>query len=99
MENQKPKKSFGQWIKTSITIRMLMVGILILVLLIPLSYIKSLIQERSIRQEQTVVSDINQKWGNQVMLYGPILKIPYQTHKIKKTWDEKKTTTINNNIH
>ncbi|MBQ4805064.1 cell envelope integrity protein CreD [Aquimarina sp. MMG015] len=89
MENQKPKKSFGQWIKTSITIRMLMVGILILVLLIPLSYIKSLIQERSIRQEQTVVSDINQKWGNQVMLYGPILKLPYQTHNIKKIWDEK----------
>ncbi|WP_299901435.1 cell envelope integrity protein CreD [uncultured Aquimarina sp.] len=89
METQKQKKSFGQWIKTSVTIRMLMVGILILVLLIPLSYIKNLIQERSIRQEQTVVNDINQKWGNEVLLYGPVLKIPYQTHKTKKIWDEK----------
>ncbi|KAA1247183.1 cell envelope integrity protein CreD [Aquimarina sp. RZ0] len=88
MESQKQKKSFGQWIKTSITIRMLMVGILILVLLIPLSYIKNLIQERSFRQKE-VVSEINQKWGNEVLLYGPVLKIPYQTHALKKTWDEK----------
>ncbi|KZS41229.1 hypothetical protein AWE51_22755 [Aquimarina aggregata] len=88
METQKQKKSFGQWIKTSITIRMLMVGILILVLLIPLSYIKNLIQERAYRQEE-VVKEINQKWGNEVLLYGPVLKIPYQIHSLKKTWDDK----------
>ncbi|MBQ4822211.1 cell envelope integrity protein CreD [Aquimarina sp. MMG016] len=88
MDTQPQKKSFGQWIKTSITVRMLMVGILILVLLIPLSYIKNLIQERSFRQEE-VVSEINQKWGNQVLLYGPVLKIPYQIHHPKKIWDEK----------
>lgn len=85
---EKQKKSFGQWLKTSITIRMLMVGILILVLLIPLSYIKSLIKERSYRQEE-VVSEINQKWGNEILLYGPVLKIPYQIHNLKKTWDDK----------
>jgi len=88
MEMQKQKKSFGQWIKTSITVRMLMVGILILVLLIPLTYIKNLIQERAQRQEE-VVRDINQKWGNEVLLYGPVLKIPYQIHTPKKIWDEK----------
>ncbi|WP_109851769.1 cell envelope integrity protein CreD [Aquimarina sp. AU58] len=88
METQKQKKSFGQWLKTSITVRMLMVGILILVLLIPLSYIKDLIRERSYRQEE-VVKEINQKWGNEVLLYGPILKIPYQVHTLKKTWDDK----------
>ncbi|GAA4279259.1 cell envelope integrity protein CreD [Aquimarina mytili] len=65
-----------------------MVGILILVLLIPLSYIKNLIQERAYRQEE-VVREINQKWGNEVLLYGPILKIPYQIHSLKKIWDEK----------
>ncbi|MEW7291095.1 cell envelope integrity protein CreD [Aquimarina sp. 2304DJ70-9] len=88
METQKQKKSFGQWLKTSITIRMLMVGILILVLLIPLSYVKNLIQERAYRQEE-VVKEINQKWGNEVLLYGPVLKIPYQVHNLKKSWDEK----------
>ncbi len=97
METQKQKKSFGQWIKTSITVRMLMVGILILVLLIPLSFIKNLIQERAYRQKE-VVSEINQKWGNEVLLYGPILKIPYQTHKLKKIWDEKTKSYIQEDI-
>jgi inner membrane protein len=85
---EKQKKSFGQWLKTSITVRMLMVGILILVLLIPLSYIKNLIQERAYRQEE-VVKEINQKWGNEVLLYGPVLKIPYQIHTLQKNWDDK----------
>ncbi len=56
MENtnkQHPNK-FSNWLKTSITARMLMVGFLILILLIPLSYIESLILERSFRQKDVV---------------------------------------------
>ena len=87
MDTTPQKKSFGQWIKTSLTVRMLMVGILILILLIPLVYIQNLIRERAIRQKE-VVSEINQKWGNEVLLYGPILKVPYQIHNLKKTWNE-----------
>ena len=95
------KKSFGQWIKTSLTIRMMMIGILILVMLIPLSFIESLIRERAFRQEE-VVKEINEKWGNEVLLYGPLLKVPYNTHTTSKIWDEKtkvykeeKTTAVN----
>ncbi len=97
METQKQKKSFGQWLKTSITVRMMMVGILILVLLIPLSYIRSLIQERAFRQEE-VVKEINQKWGNEVLIYGPILKVPYQIHTLKKLWDEKTKSYIEEDL-
>ncbi len=70
------KSKIGNWAKNSISARMLTVGFLILVLLIPLSYIKSLILERSYRQE-IVVKEINNKWGTEVLLYGPILKVPY----------------------
>ena len=91
------RKSFGQWLRTSLTARMLTVGILILVLLIPLSYIQNLIYERSMRQ-QDVVREINQKWGNQVLLYGPIVKIPYKTHTINKTWDDKSKVYIEKDI-
>ncbi|OAD42964.1 cell envelope integrity protein CreD [Polaribacter atrinae] len=80
--NNQQKGKFGRWVKTSITARMLMVGILILVLMIPLSYIKSLIYERMIRQQE-VVSEINQKWGEEVLIYGPILKVPYKTYSEK----------------
>ncbi|WP_420551345.1 cell envelope integrity protein CreD [Tenacibaculum aiptasiae] len=73
---------FAKWIRTSITARMAMVGFLILILLIPLSFIKSLINERMHRQKE-VVQEINQKWGKEVLLYGPILKIPYKTYHKK----------------
>ena len=61
MENQKGK--FGNWLRNSITAKMLIVGILALALLIPLSFVKNIIYERSNRQSQ-VISEINQKWGN-----------------------------------
>lgn len=75
---EKPNKNkFGNWIKTSITARMLMVGALVLILLIPLIYIEDLIRERSMRQ-QSVINEINQQWGNEVLLNGPVLQIPYK---------------------
>ncbi|PWK18229.1 cell envelope integrity protein CreD [Xanthomarina spongicola] len=92
LEKQNTNK-FGQWIKTSITARMIIVGFLIIVLLIPLSYINSLITERSIRQKD-VVTEINNKWGNHVMVYGPILKLPYKTYLETKTYNETTKTYL-----
>ena len=53
-QNNQNKNRFGQWLKTSITARMLMVGFLTLILLIPLAFIESLITERSFRQNDVV---------------------------------------------
>ncbi len=89
---EKPNNNkFGQWLKTSITARMLMVGALVLVLLIPLTYVNILIEERAFRQ-QDVVNEINKKWGNEVMVYGPILKLPYKTYSETSTYNEKTKT-------
>ncbi len=90
MEQTKKQNTnkFGHWLKTSITARMLMVGALIIVLLIPLSYIDSLIRERSYRQVD-VVNEINGKWGNEVLVYGPILKLPYKTYTEISKYNEK----------
>jgi inner membrane protein len=76
MENQtnfQEKKSIFQ----SSTAKMIMVGILILVLLVPLTLVQDLIVERSVRQKE-VISETTSKWGNSVYFYGPILKIPYK---------------------
>lgn len=89
-----PKNKISNWVKNSISARMIMIGILILILLIPLSYIEALINERADRQE-SVVKEINTKWGTEVLLYGPILKIPYKTfsEKILTNSETKKVTT------
>lgn len=90
--NKHQQNKFGHWIKTSITARMLMVGFLTLILLIPLFFIEGLIRERSHRQTE-VINEINQQWGNEVLIYGPILKVPYKTYK-EKTVTDKKTKKV-----
>ncbi|TGV02579.1 cell envelope integrity protein CreD [Flavivirga rizhaonensis] len=98
MENtNKQQNKFGHWIKTSITARMLMVGFLTLVLLIPLVFIEDLIRERSSRQTE-VINEINQQWGNEVLIYGPILKVPYKIYKEKTVTDKKTKKVYTENI-
>ncbi|KJD32104.1 membrane protein [Tamlana nanhaiensis] len=83
-----PPNRFSNWLKTSITSRMVMIGFLTLVLLVPLTFIQNLIQERSFRQDE-VVNEINEQWGNEVLIYGPILKVPYKTYSEKIVTDKK----------
>lgn len=85
---EQKKSRFSNWMRNSITARMLVVGFLLLVLLIPLEFVKSLINERAYRQEE-VVREINEKWGNEVLLSGPILKIPYKVISEEKIFNEK----------
>ncbi|SDR91535.1 inner membrane protein [Polaribacter sp. KT25b] len=99
MEQQQPNK-FLQKIKTSITSRMVMIGVLSFILMIPLMYIEGLIEERSYHQKN-VVNEISKQWGNEVAVYGPILKIPYKIYKEKVITNEKTkqvTTELIENI-
>ncbi len=75
MENQEVETT--QSIFQSTTAKMIMVGLLTLVLLIPLSFVQDLIKERSNRQKE-VIAETTSKWGESVYFYGPILKIPYK---------------------
>jgi len=89
-ENQNPTPTpFFQ----SNTAKMIMVGILTLVLLIPLEFVKSLITERSFRQEE-VITEINDKWGESVFFYGPILKVPYTVFEETLSINQKTNETV-----
>ena len=63
----------------STTARLILIGVLTIVLLIPLTFVQDLITERSFRKQE-VISEITAKWGDSVLLYGPIIKIPYTVH-------------------
>lgn len=71
MENSETKTFFQ-----STTAKMIMVGLLTLVLLIPLFFVQNLIQERSQRKKE-MVNEVADLWGKDIVFYGPILKIPY----------------------
>jgi len=76
MENQNASNSFLNWLNKSLTVKMAVVGFLILILLIPLFFVQNLIAERAQRQQE-VISEINEKWGKEHIISGPILKVPY----------------------
>ena len=73
-ENQRPQGFFQ-----SNTAKMMMVGLLTLVLLIPLLFVQHLIGERALRQKE-VIEETSGKWGESVYFYGPIVKVPYKTY-------------------
>lgn len=64
-------------LKHSIGTRLIIIGGLSLVLLIPSLLIQNLISERELRRD-SVVNEISQKWGNEQVIIGPVLSIPYK---------------------
>lgn len=76
MNLQESLRSTARRIGRSVTVKLITIGILILVLLIPVSMVQSLIHERERRQHR-VVDEINAKWGRAQTVAGPILSIPY----------------------
>jgi inner membrane protein len=55
-----------------------LIAALLLVMLIPLTYVSALIQEREARQAE-VVREFKKSWGPAQSLTGPILVVPYWT--------------------
>ena len=83
MENAETKTFFH-----STTAKMIVVGLLSLVLLIPLFFVQDLIQERSQRKKE-MVNEVADLWGKDIIFYGPILKVPYTTTENYKITDVK----------
>lgn len=71
----KSQPSFGKRYRT--IIKLIGVGILILLLLIPLGMITGMLSDRLNRRNEAV-GDITSSWGKQQCVIGPVLGIPYQ---------------------
>ncbi len=67
------------WVRNSVTIKFIVIGILILVLLIPAGMIRRLIQERN-SLRNSAISEVSYKWGNPQTIGGPIITIPYKVY-------------------
>jgi len=88
-ENQQPEeKTFFQ----SNTAKMLMVGFLTLVLLIPLFFVQNLIDERSKRKVE-MQDEVTNLWGKDILFYGPTLRVPYTSYENYNVTDTKTGTT------
>lgn len=73
----------SNWIRNSVTLKLVVIGILVLILLIPASMVQNLITERS-ENQKSVVGEITGKWGAAQEIAGPILTIPYVVRNEKE---------------
>lgn len=92
METESTLKKTGDFIRNSATIKIISIGILIIILLIPIAAVSSLMHERQSRKD-SVVSEIYQKWGYSQNITGPFLTVPY------KHFYKDKNDKVQFNIH
>lgn len=76
MEPMEPVK---RRLKSSTTVKLLMIGILILLLLIPLAMVGSLVRERAARRDEAA-EEVASTWGKSQILGGPVLIVPFLQH-------------------
>ncbi|MDX6765191.1 MAG: cell envelope integrity protein CreD [Candidatus Methylacidiphilales bacterium] len=69
--------------KFAVLFKLAVIGFLILILLIPLSMIGSVLQERLGRRNEAV-AEITSSWGDSQKIIGPVLQIPYKVRS--KVW-------------
>jgi inner membrane protein len=79
----KSQPSFGK--RYSTIIKLIGVGLLVLLLLIPLGMITGVLNDRLMRRNEAV-ADITSSWGKEQSIIGPVLIIPYQ-YRFKTTKD------------
>jgi len=81
--NETPLNIFerlNRWIQESITVKLMSIGFLVLILLIPSSWIQDLMHERQTRAED-VMQEVSSKWSGSQTLSGPILVIPFKVRQ------------------
>ncbi len=78
MSTQEAIKRTGDLILNFATIKIVSIGILVLLLLIPIFMTTSLLEERRYRRND-VVKEINQKWGDEQSLVCPFFTVPYKS--------------------
>jgi inner membrane protein len=64
--------------KSSIFLKLIFVGFLILILLILLMRVEQLVYERQARHS-SVIQEVSERWGYAQTMTGPMLTVPYQT--------------------
>lgn len=76
MEKPSVIDRLNTWARRSITLKLISIGILILILLIPTSMLTSLVYERQAARDGAI-SEVSSKWGEEQTIAGPVISVPY----------------------
>lgn len=85
----------NHWARNSISLKLIVIGIFILILLIPSEMVQSLITDRENTRNQTI-SEIWRTWGDKQVLAGPIISVPVVS---SVTSQDNQTQTVTHFLH
>ncbi len=91
MQDNSLQKKLTSFIRDSAMVKVITIGILILLLMIPTLMIQDLMRERLNRRNEAV-TEISGKWGLAQTICGPIISVPYK--KFVKDKDGKSSYNI-----
>jgi inner membrane protein len=87
-------ETIGQYIRQSVTLKLLSIFILMLLLMIPVSLVMELINERDVLR-QSAVNEVSNKWANAQQVLGPVLTLPFN----RQVLDGDKVKTVREEAH
>lgn len=83
--------------RNSVILRLILIGVLSLLLLIPTGMIKSIVGEREARSQEAI-DEVSSKWSNEQTIAGPILTVPYKKY-VKDKDNPNKVVEITSYAH
>ncbi len=86
------------WARTSVTLKLLLIGVLILFLMIPAFLIDDLIRERA-NLRDSAQTEVASKWGLEQTVGGPVISVPYSYDVYVTVDDERRVTTRTGYAH
>ncbi|WP_035565474.1 cell envelope integrity protein CreD [Hymenobacter sp. IS2118] len=81
----------NNWMSSSVTLKLLSIGILLLLLLIPSSMVEDLITERAGNRD-AATAEISSQWGGPQLVLGPVLVLPYTARVTDEKGNASETT-------
>src|ERR1043165_5184698 len=83
----------------SVTLKAVLIGVIVLLLLVPLAMLRGLVTERSSLREQAYAR-VAEGWGGSAVLGGPMLVVPTQRTVTEKIDGKKEITrTLRTDLH
>lgn len=100
--NQEKFSRQGFMQRNALSVKIILIGLLILILFIPLGMIRSLITERA-ETAEAATDEVQQKWSSAQQITGPFISIPFYENKVNKYYEngeqQIRTEKIQNNLY
>jgi inner membrane protein len=82
----------------SVTLKAVMIGVIVLLLLVPLAMLRGLVSERAALREQAYAR-VAEGWGGNIVLGGPMLVVPTQRTVVERVNDKDITRVVRSDVY